>query len=168
MSYLLPGTLSAGGSEYESRLCQKTVIDTVDSFCKKLNMNIFSQLEYNVLHIEKQLLIARDKKNEASLQKCLRMTISRSSPKSYDVCSVYLALREVQWRSHDMIRHPTPRTHQGPSKKGTTAGVIIGPLTKTTMASATWREFAKMIRLCAGVLRDIIGSTDFCSLQVYW
>ena len=58
MSYLLPGTLSAGGLEYESRLCQKTVIDTVGSFCKKLNMNIFSQLGYNVLHIEKQLLIA--------------------------------------------------------------------------------------------------------------
>ena len=95
------------------------------------------------------------RKMNKSAEMSPHFTISRSSPKSYDVCSVYLALREVQWRSHDMIRHPTPRTHQGPSKKGTTAGVIIGPLTKTTMASATWREFTKMIRLCAGVLRDI-------------
>ena len=64
-------------------------------------------------------------------------TIARSSPKSYDVCSVYLALREVQRRSHDMIRRPTARTHQSPSKDGTTAEVILVPLAKTTMASAS-------------------------------
>ena len=138
MSYLLPGTLSAGGSEYESRLCQKAVIDTVDSFCKKLNMNIFSQLEYNVLHIEKQLLIARDRKNEASLQKRLRISPSRGLAQNHMTCAActWRFVRSSEGPMH-MIHHPAPRTLLGPSKKGTTVGVILGPLTKTTMASAS-------------------------------
>ena len=113
-------------------------------------------MEDNVSKIDKQQLIGRDKRNEASLQKCLRISPSRGLAQNHTTC-VACTWRFVrsEWRSHYTIRRPTARTHQSPSKDGTTAEVILVPLAKTTMASAAWREFAKMIILYAGVLRDI-------------